>query len=330
MKAVVISRSGGPEVLEVRGVPDPVPGAHEVLVKVMATALNRADLLQREGKYPAPPGVPSDIPGMEFAGAVAALGSGASRWTIGQRVFGIVGGGAQAQFLVTHEDTLAEVPANLDWAHAAAVPEVFITAHDAMWTQAGLQPNENVLIHSVGSGVGLAAVQLARAKGAVPFGTSRTPEKLQQARGFGLEAGIAIENDLAPLKTFAAEHTGNRGFDVALDLVGGKYVGGTIPAMALKGRIMLIGTVAGAVAEMNLGLVLGKRLRLMGTTLRARPLEEKIAVNRAFEAEVLPLLAAGSLKPVIDQTFDLEEVRAAHQRLESNASFGKVVLFVPH
>lgn len=328
MKAAVIRRPGGPEVLEVQEVPPPTPGADEVLVRVRASALNRADLLQREGKYPAPPGAPADIPGLEFAGEVVTPGAGASRWKVGQRVFGIVAGGAHAQFVATHEDALAEVPANLDWTAAAAVPEVFITAHDAL-RQARFQREETVLIHSVGSGVGLAAAQLTRALGGVPYGTSRTADKLEKARAYGLEAGLLVRDDLSPLKAFAAEHTAGRGFDICLDLAGGPYVAATIPAMALKGRIMLVGTVAGGRAELPLGLTLGKRLTLKGTVLRARPLAEKVEVTRAFAGEVLPLLAAGSVRPVVDRAFPLAEIASAHRYLESNESFGKVVLLIP-
>lgn len=328
MKAAVITRPGGPEVLEVREAPQPSPGPNEVLIRVRASALNRADLLQREGKYPAPPGAPADIPGLEFAGEVTALGQESSRWKVGQRVFGIAGGGAHAQFIVTHEDALAEVPGNLDWGDAAAVPEVFITAHDAL-RQAGLQRGETVLIHSVGSGVGLAATQLTRATGGVAFGTSRTADKLEKARAYGLEAGLLLREDLSPLKTFAKEHTAGRGFDVCLDLVGGPYVAATIPAMALKGRILLIGTVAGGRAELPLGLTLGKRLTLTGTVMRARPLTEKIEVTSAFAEEVLPLVATGRARPVVDRVFSLAEIAAAHRYLESNESFGKVVLLIP-
>lgn len=330
MKAVVITRPGSPEVLQIQEVPKPSPGAREILIKVKASALNRADILQREGRYPAPPDAPGDIPGLEFSGEVAESGPGASRWKTGTRVFGIIGGGGHAQYVAVHEDALAEVPANLSWAEAAAVPEVFITAHDALWKQAALQPGEMVLVHSVGSGVGLAAIQMARVKGAVPFGTSRTTEKLNQAKALGMEAGIVLRDDLEALKQFAADQTAGRGFDVTLDLVGGKHVSATIPAMALKGRIMLIGTVAGVEAEMHLGMVLSKRLTLKGTVLRARPLAEKIAATRAFAEEVVPLLATGRLKPVIDQTFDFMDIRAAHERLGSNATFGKVVLLIPH
>lgn len=327
MKAVVITGAGGPEVLALREVPTPEPGASQIQVRVRASGLNRADLLQREGKYPAPPGVPQDIPGLEFAGEVSALGENATRWKLGQRIFGIVGGGAHAEYLVTHEDTVAAIPDGVPWNVAAAVPEVYITAHDAM-AQARLQAGESVLVHSVGSGVGIAAVQLARARGAIPFGTSRTPDKLDLARAQGMAAGAVIGEDFAPLKQLAERHT-KSGFDLALDLVGGPYVAGTLPAMSSRGRIMLIGTVAGRTAELPLGLVLSKRLTIKGTVLRARPLEEKIAVTRTFSEEVVPLLAGGRLTPIIDQEFPMEAAAEAHRRLASNQTFGKVVLLIP-
>lgn len=325
MKAVIITRPGGPEVLEIREVEAPTPAANEVLVRVRASALNRADLLQRQGRYPAPPGFPPDIPGMEFAGEVAAAGPGANRWKAGQRVFGITGGGAHAELLVAHEGTLAEVPANLSWAEAAAVPEVFITAHDALWVQAGLQAGERVLIHAVGSGVGLAAVQLVRARGAIPYGTSRTADKIAQAREYGLEDGAAVADPAVELPELAGRWAGD-GFDIVLDLVGGAYLPASLQALRLKGRLMLVGTVAGGTAELKLAPILYKRLTLRGTALRGRPLEEKIAVTAKFAAEVVPLLERGTVRPTIDSRFPLEQVRQAHQRLESNETFGKVVL----
>src|SRR5438067_1536365 len=199
MRAVIITKPGGPEVLEVQQVEKPRPGPGEVLVRVQASALNRADILQRQGRYPAPPGAPQNIPGLEFAGEVAALGQGASRWRAGQRVFGITAGGGHAECLVSHERMLAEIPADLGWSQAAAVPEAFITAHDALWKQAALAAGETVLIHAAGSGVGLAAIQLVRAKGAIPYGTSRTPDKLERARAFGLEDGAVVSADLEPV-----------------------------------------------------------------------------------------------------------------------------------
>ncbi|MGH9603820.1 MAG: alcohol dehydrogenase catalytic domain-containing protein, partial [Terriglobales bacterium] len=212
MKAVLITRPGGPEVLEIRDVSTPQPAAGEVLVRVMASALNRADILQREGRYPAPPGAPADIPGIEFAGEVAALGPEARAWQVGQRVFGITGGGGHAEYLVAHEHTLAEVPPNLTWTEAAAIPEAFITAHDALWQQAALRPSERVLIHAVGSGVGLAAIQLVHARGAVPYGTARNEEKVTRAREYGLEDGIVLRDSLEPLADRAKHWTSGRGF----------------------------------------------------------------------------------------------------------------------
>src|SRR5947208_2352583 len=239
MQAVWISRPGGPEVLEVREVPRPEAIADQVLVRVRASALNRADLLQRQGKYPAPPGFPQEIPGLEFAGEVAQVGPLVKMWKPGQRVFGLIGGGGQAEYVVIHERLLAEIPNNLSWTEAAAIPEVFITAHDALWTQADLRPGETVLIHSVGSGVGLAAVQLVRAIQAVPFGTSRTATKIDQAKKEGLEAGLAIQDNFDELASAAEKCTAGKGINVVLDLVVGRYMKATTKRMSNKGRIIL-------------------------------------------------------------------------------------------
>lgn len=328
MRAVVITRAGGPEVLEVREADDPFVGERMVLVRVRAAALNRADILQREGRYPAPPGAPADIPGLEFAGEVAERGQGAKRWHEGQRVFGITGGGAQSEYVAVHEDTLAEIPGNLGWSEAAAVPEAFITAHDALFTQAQLRAGERVLIHAVGSGVGLAAVQLVRASGAHAFGVSRTPDKIARAREYGMAEGLVTGDPVAELKQPVTRWSDGRGIDVCLDLVGGAYVRGAVGVMALHGRIMLVGTVAGNAAELPLGQVLGKRLTLKGTVLRARTLEEKITATSGFVRDVVPLLASGEVRPVVDSVFPLEEVAKAHRRMEGNETFGKVVLVV--
>src|SRR5579871_2533467 len=220
MLAVWISTFGGPEVLEIRTVGKPLINDDHVLVRVRASSLNRADLLQRQGKYPPPPGFPAEIPGMEFAGEVAEVGSSVRRWKSGQRVFGLIGGGAHAEYVVTYEHLLAETPANLEWTQSAAVPEVFITAHDALWTQANLRPGETVLIHAVGSGVGLAAVQLARAIQAVPYGTSRTADKIEQSKPLGLEAGLAVRENFDELQSAVEKWTGGKGINVVLDLVG--------------------------------------------------------------------------------------------------------------
>ncbi|HZQ90235.1 MAG TPA: NAD(P)H-quinone oxidoreductase [Terriglobales bacterium] len=328
MKAIVIARPGGPEVLELRDVPQPAPGPDEVLVRVHAAGVNRADLLQRAGRYPAPPGVPADIPGMEFSGEVADTGARVKRWRKGDRVMGLVGGGAYAEFVVAHEGVVAAVPDSLSWTEAAAIPEAFITAHDALWSQAELQPGERVLIHAVASGVGLAAVQLARARNAEPFGTSRTPDKIERARAFGLVDGIALGGDFSALGEATRRWTSGRGFNAVLDLVGGPYVAASVDALASRGRLMLVGTVAGTHADIDLGKVLGKRLHLIGTVLRGRSLEEKVAAAASFEREALPDFVAGTLRPILDAEFPLERASEAHAYIESNQSFGKAVIVV--
>lgn len=326
MRAAIITRPGGPEVLEVRDVPRPVPAPDEVLVRVHASALNRADLLQRRGRYPAPPGAPADIGGLEFAGEVAGLGERARQWRVGDRVYGITGGGAHAEYLVAQERTLAAIPASLDWTQAAAVPEAFITAHDALVTQAQLRAGDRVLVHAAGSGVGLAGIQLARALRAVPFGTARSAWKIDRAREYGLEDGLVLAGDLAPLGEAVRRWTGGAGLDIVLELVGGPYVAASVDAMAPLGRLILIGTMAGGSSELPLGRVLGGRLTIRGTVLRARPLEEKILATRAFAAQVGPLLADGIVRPVVDSVFPLDRIAEAHERVESNQTFGKVVL----
>ena len=328
MKAVVITRFGGPEVLEIQEVPKPQPGPEEILVQVRSTAINRADLLQRMGRYPAPPGVPQNIPGLEFAGEV--VESGSQRRQRGDRVMGIVAGAAHAEFVTTHQDAVAAVPPSLEWSAAGGVPEVFITAYDAL-RQAGFKAGDNVLIHAVGSGVGLAATQLVRALGGRAFGTSRTPDKIERAKPFGLESGYAVPQPdaLSGLADFAKTVTGERGFDVVLDLNGGPYFAASLVAMAFRGRIILIGSVAGRNADVDLSQILRKRLHVIGTVLRARSLEEKISITTAFAGEVAPLLADGTVQPVIDSVFPLERIQDAHRRLESNETFGKVVLTIP-
>jgi putative PIG3 family NAD(P)H quinone oxidoreductase len=329
MRAVVITQAGGPEYLAVRARPAPRPSSGQVLVRVRATALNRADILQREGRYPPPPGAPADIPGLEFAGEVVECGSGATRWPVGARVFGITGGGAHAEFVAIDQDAVAGIPYNVGWIEAAAIPEAFITAHDALMTQAALEAGETVLVHAVASGVGLAAVQLARAWGAIPFGTTRTAGKMAAARESGLEDGVAIAKDFEPLVKKVAEWTAGRGIDITLDLVGGPYLAASARVAAPRGRIMIIGSLAGGTADFPLGIVLRSRLQLRGTVLRTRSLAEKVDATARFEREVVPLLAAGRVRPVIDSVFPLERIADAHRRMESNDSIGKIVVEVP-
>jgi putative PIG3 family NAD(P)H quinone oxidoreductase len=328
MRAVVITRPGGVEALEVREVARPVAAGDRVRVRVRAAALNRADLLQRRGLYPAPPGAPADIPGLEFAGEVEQLGADARAWQTGQRVYGITGGGAQAEYVVVPENALAAVPDNLDWAEAAAVPEAFITAHDALFTQARLQMGERVLVHAAGSGVGLAGVQLAHAAGALAYGTARTAAKLERAREFGLNDAVTVGDEPRVFADAVRAWTRGAGVEVVLDLVGASYLAANLDALAVRGRLVLVGTMGGAQAPLDYGRVMAKRLRIMGTVLRARSAEEKARATRLFAAHVSPLLARGLVRPVVDQTYALTEVRAAHERLESNESFGKVVLLM--
>jgi len=327
MRAIVITRPGGVEVLEVQRRPVPVPGEREVLVRVRAAGLNRADILQREGRYPAPPGAPADVPGMEFAGEVAVLGRGAARWRAGDRVMGITGGGGYAEQLVAHEDTLVRVPGRLGWEEAAAIPEAFITSHDAL-RQAEFVGGEHVLIHAVGSGVGLAAVQVVRALGGTGIGTARHGAKLDVAASLGLSHGILVGGDLAVIASEVALATGGRGVGVVLDLLGGAYTAASIPAMAPRGRLTLIGTLAGPRTDLPLGPVLRGRLSIRGTVLRSRSLEEKVAATRAFEREVVPLFESGAVRAVVDSSFPLEEAGAAQERMTSNQTTGKVVLRV--
>ena len=325
MKAVVIKGKGGPEVLHVEDVARPEASGESVLVRVHAAALNRADLLQARGLYPAPPGAPADIPGLEFAGVVEAVGPDAQgQASVGDRVFGIVAGGAQAEYLTTHPRMLAKIPDALDFAQAAAVPEAFLTAHDALITRGGLAPGEAVLIHAAGSGVGTAAVQIARAMGCLSIGTSRTADKLDRAKALGLD--VALANPSGEFADEVRRHTGGEGAPVILDLLGAKALAENLRAVARCGRIVVVGLLTGAKAEVDLNALLARRATVVGTTLRARPLEEKIAATRLFAAQVLPWLERGAVRPVLDSAFPLDDVRKAHEHLASNATFGKVVL----
>jgi putative NAD(P)H quinone oxidoreductase, PIG3 family len=328
MKAVVISKPGGVEALEILEVDPPlVPTADRVRVRVRASALNRADILQRMGRYPPPPGAPSNIPGLEFAGEVELVGPEVREWQTGDRVFGVCGGGAHAEYVTVPSNHLASIPDSLDWVAAAAVPEVFITAHDALFTQANLQPGETVLVHAVGSGVGTAAIQLIRSAGAKAFGTSRTKDKLDRAKEFGLAQSLIVGDPVDVIEAVSA-WTGGNGVDVVLDLVGAAYLEANLKALAMRGRMIQVGTTSGSKAMLDFGIMMSKRLTVRGTMLRARSIEEKATATRLFARHVVPLLADGSVKPVIDRSYPLTEVREAHARMESNENFGKIVLVV--
>lgn len=327
MRAVVMTGSGGPEVLEVREVPRPEPGTGQILVKVEASGINRADLSQRRGRYPAPPGWPQDIPGLELAGTVVACGPHCRERFEGDRVMGLVGGGGYAEYALTHEEAVVGVPEGLSAAEAGAVPEVFMTAFDAVHLQMGLSAGETLLVHAVGSGVGTAAVQLAKAEGATVLGTSRTPEKLERAVELGLDHAIAGGDAPWPVEVMTL--TRGRGADVILDLVGAPYVEGNLAVVAERGRWVVVGVTGGGVTDFDLRRLMGKRASITGTVLRARPLEEKVALARAFEERVLPLVESGAVRPVLDgeqAVFAPEEAAEAHARMEENLNFGKLVL----
>jgi putative PIG3 family NAD(P)H quinone oxidoreductase len=326
MEAIYIREFGGAENLEIRQVPDPEkPSGTEVAIRVKAAGLNRADLLQRRGHYPPPAGYSPNIPGLEFAGEVLESGGDATGHKSGDRVFGITAGEAQAEFLKIDSRLLAKIPDNLNFTEAAAIPEAFITAHDAVFTQGKLKNKETLLVHAVGSGVGLAALQLGKASGHPVLGTSRTEEKLKRCREFGLDEAVVVGSE-SKFSEEILSKTNGRGADVILDLVGGAYFEENLKSLALKGRLLLVGMTSGSTAQFNLGIALSKRLTLIGTVLRARSLEDKADATRAFSSEVVPLLANGRVRPNIDRVFDFNDVRAAHEYLESNESFGKVVL----
>lgn len=324
MRAIVIRAPGGPEVLDLREVPDPdVPFGH-VRVRVRAAGINRADLLQRAGFYPAPPGVPADIPGLEYAGTVDAVGPGVTRFAVGDRVFGLVAGGAYADLLIAHEREVVPTPAAIDDRAAASVPEAFVTAYDAMVVRGAIQPGERVLVHAAGSGVGTAALQIGRALGCFVVGTSRTADKLDRCRALGMNAGVVPSGGAFAKQVLDA--TSGRGVDVVIDLVGGDYVRESIAACAPRARVVVVGLTGGASTTLPLGELLRKRITVVGTVLRSRPLEEKIEAARILERTLSPWLAAGRVAPVIDRAYPMAEAAAAHAYVAGNASFGKVLL----
>ncbi|MEW5927080.1 MAG: NAD(P)H-quinone oxidoreductase [Gemmatimonadota bacterium] len=324
MRAVVIARPGGPEVLQLAERPLPEPGPGEIRVRVHASALNRADLLQRRGRYPAPPGAPQDVPGLEYAGEVDAVGEGAGLWAVGNRVMGIVGGGGYAEYVVVHEREAMRIPQGLSFEEGAAIPEAFLTAYDALFTRLELLMGERVLIHAVGSGVGTAALQLARAAGAVTIGTSRSADKLARAAELGLDVGIDTGRE--ELAAALENATYGSGVHAVVDLVGGRILEESLRGLAQGGRVVVVGTVAGSKVELDLGLLLRRRIRIVGTVLRTRPLEEKIALAREFSSTVLPLLSSGKIRPVIDRVYPFAEIADAHRQMEENDTFGKIVL----
>lgn len=316
----MIAEPGGPEVLALRELPPPRPEPDELLVRVWATGLNRADLLQRRGRYPAPADAPPDVPGLEFAGEVAEGGAKVRDWKPGDRVMAIVAGGAYAEYARIPAEHALPIPEGWTFDQAAAVPEAFVTAFDAMMLQGDLRAGHRVLVHAVGSSVGVAALQLAKAASATVAGTSRTEAKLERASALGLDHRVLVRDRFEPdagLTDWA---------DLIVELVGGHYLVGDLRAVAPRGRIMLIGLTAGREATLDLGALLTKRVSLVGTVLRTRSREEKTGLLAAFRERVLPLFARGKLRPVVDRVFSAADVVEAHRYLEANRNFGSVVL----
>ncbi len=323
MRAVVYDGAGGPEVIRLAEVPRGEPGPGEIRVVVQAAGLNRADLLQRRGGYAAPPGWPADIPGLEYAGEVEARGPEVTRWKAGDRVMGLVGGGAQAEAVVVHQDEALPVPPGLSWAEAAALPESFLTAFDALEIRGRLRAGERVLLHAVGSGLGTAALQLAKHAGATVLGTSRSAAKLERARALGLDVGIDTSRDgfreavVPPV-------------DLVVDVLGGPAFADNLAVLAPRGRLVVLGLLAGGAGEANLVPVLRNRLEVVGSVMRSRGRDERIRLARAFAERVLPHFAlpagAPALRPVLETTLPMEEVAEAHATMEGNANFGKIVL----
>ena len=326
MKAVYITEFGSVDGVELREVEMPgEPAGSEVLVRVRAAGLNRADLLQAKGLYPPPSGFSPNIPGLEFAGEIVSCGDGVADWTVGDGVFGITGGEAQAEYLRIDHRLLMRIPPGLGFAKAAAIPEAFITAHDAVVVQGGLKAGETLLIHAVGSGVGLAALQLGKALGARVIGTSRTDTKLELGVDLGLDSAITVSN-VDELASAVLSETDGRGVDLILDLVGAAYFQQNLGCLATKGRLLLVGLPSGAHAEMNLAAVLQKRATIIGTLLRGRSVEEKAATTRSFADDRLAGLASGKIEPNVDRIFPAKDAAEAYRYLASNKNFGKVVL----
>ena len=323
MRAVVIEGQGDVGTLSLKEVPKPIPGPGEILARVSTSGVNRADLLQLRGMHSAPEGWPKDILGLEFSGVVEALGPDTKRWQVGDLVMGLLGGGGYAEYVTTHGSTVLPVPDGVSEHDAGAIPEVFLTAFDAAVFQMELSEGEVLLIHAVGSGVGTAALQIGRAVGAVTIGTSRTPEKLGAASELGLDDAVLADDDW-PEKVLAV--TRGRGVDVILDLVGGPYLEGNQKVVAPRGRHIVVGVPGGTAGQIDLRSMMARRVTLRGTVLRGRSVQEKAALTRAFEDQLLSFFSIGELKPVIERVFPPEEAAAAHLVMASNQNFGKLLI----
>lgn len=322
MRAVVLRSHGGPEVLTIEEVDNPTPGSDEIVVAVEQTAVNRADVLQRMGGYPDPRGLAIEIPGLEYAGRVASTGADVTNWTVGDRVMGIETGGCYAEQVVTHSRQALPVPAGVAEGEAAAIPEVFLTAWDALVVQGGLTSGRWALVHAGASGVGTAAIQIAKAVGAR---VAVTCSQGKAAACTELGADLVFERSpadwLGELRNALPD-----GVDVILDVVGGEEAERNLKAVRVDGRVIQVGLLGGASAAINMGLILAKRITWIGTTLRSRPLERKLALAQRFIDELIPLFESGALQPVIDSRFPFEQIADAHRLMESNANVGKILI----
>jgi NADPH:quinone reductase len=324
MRAVVITRPGDPGVLQIGDVATPQPGPSQIRVRVHAAGVNRADVMQRRGNYPPPAGIDPAVPGLEYAGEVELLGEGSTRWQVGDRVMGLIGGASYAQYVVVHEDEAMPVPASLSLEEAASIPEAFLTAFDALEARLGVRADEIVLIHAVASGVGTAAAQLAKAMSCQVYGTARNAWKLERVRACGVDVTIDVsQQDFVEV---VKARTNGDGVDAIVDLVGGDYLTPNLRALAPLGRIAVVGLVAGASAPLDMRLLLNKRATLVGTVMRARSLGEKIEVARNFERVCMEWLESGVVRPVIDRVLPMEDAPEAHRIIEANENFGKLVL----
>ena len=324
MRAVIYEGAGGPEVITIGEVPKPEVRPEHIRVKVHAAGLNRADLIQRRGHYAAPSGWPANIPGLEYAGEVEAVRPGVTQWRVGDRVMGLVGGGAQAEMVVVHQNEVLPIPGGLSYAEAAAIPEVFLTAFDALVLRGRLQARERVLIHAAGSGLGTAASQIANQLGVTVLGTSRSGDKLARALVYGLDVGI--DTSKTPFRDAVGEPV-----DVVLDVLGGPAFADNLAVLAPRGRLILLGFLAGSRADTDLGPILRKRLEVIGTVMRTRGLDERIPLVREFVSRMLPLFGprlgqAAALRPVLERTYPMTQLADAHRVLEGNATFGKIVV----
>lgn len=329
MKAIRIEGAGGPEVLRLVELPDPVAGPDDLLVRVRAAALNRADLIQRRGGYPAPPGSPEDIPGLEAAGEVEAVGDRAASvgpFSEGDRVMGLLGGGGYAERVALPADHAMRIPAGLSFAEAAAVPEAFLTAWDALFARGRLGTGERVLVHAAGGGVGTAAIQIARAAGASWVVGTASAAKLEGLAERGLDLDVAVDYRRESFREAVERATGGRGVDVILDTVGGPYWADNVACLAPLGRLVVLGLLGGPAAEVDLRALMTKRATVVGTVLRHRSAAEKAELVRRFADRGLPLLEDGRLRPVVDRVFAFEEAAEAHGRMEENRNLGKIVL----